>query len=75
MVFSKNPRIFQHTTMAILVVFIGIMVIVTFVAYNRRSGYTGMDMGQIQKVRYEASSTKDQLSENDRILGLSENKQ
>lgn len=60
--------------MAILAVFIGIMAIVTFIAYNRHSGYTGMDMGQIQKVRFEASKNKGQLSEKDEPLYLPENK-
>jgi hypothetical protein len=31
----------------------GLMVLVTFVAFNRKSGQTGLDMGKVQKMRYD----------------------
>lgn len=47
------PKFFLYLSHAILLLFIGIIVVVIFIAYSRRSGSTGMDMAAIQKVRYE----------------------
>lgn len=44
-------RWFQRTATAIMVIFIGLMVLVVLVAYSRRSGNTGLDMAKIQKLR------------------------
>lgn len=38
----------------VLALFMGIMVYVTFLAYSRHSGFTGLDMVKIQQMRYEA---------------------
>lgn len=43
-------------------IFITIMVYVTYRAYTRQTGSTGMDMAQIQKIRYD-TSVKQQSSQ------------
>lgn len=47
---------FQLSAIAIVATFMLLMVFVTFVAYTRRSGQTGLDMGKIQKMRYESTT-------------------
>ncbi len=42
----------------ILALFTGLMLYVTYVAFSRHSGSTGLDMAHIQKVRYEAQQTR-----------------
>ncbi|MBA3238707.1 MAG: hypothetical protein H0T62_10240 [Parachlamydiaceae bacterium] len=44
---------FQISAVAIFSTFMGLMIVVTFVAFNRKSGQTGLDMGKVQKMRYE----------------------
>lgn len=46
-------QVFAVTTVA---AFMGLMIFVTVVAYTRRSGQTGLDMGKIQKMRYELAT-------------------
>jgi len=38
----------------VFLLFAGLMVIVTAVAYSKRSGNTGLDMSKVQQLRYEA---------------------
>lgn len=47
-------RIFQKMATSVLVVFIGIMVMVTIVAYSRPSGSTRQDMAKAQQMRKAA---------------------
>jgi len=51
--FSKW-RLFQKTATGVLVVFMGLMVFVTVVAYMRPSGSTRQDMSKIQLQRKDA---------------------
>lgn len=44
-------RWFQKTATAILVTFLGLIVLVIVVAYSRRSGNTGLDMAKIRLLR------------------------
>ncbi len=44
---------FYCISMGILFLFVGIIGYVTFIAFTRRSGTTGMDIAEIQKVRHE----------------------
>ena len=48
-------RLFQKAAAGLLIVFMGIMVFVTIVAYNRPSGSTRQDMSQAQLLRRDAS--------------------
>lgn len=54
----KNFKIFQIAAVGILVVFMGLMVLVTIVAYSRTSGHTGLDMGKIQQIRSAVTENK-----------------
>lgn len=47
----KEKRIFQKVATGVLVVFIGLMVLVTITAYSRTSGATRQDMSQAHLVR------------------------
>lgn len=42
---------FQKTATFFLVLFMGILVVATYVAVNRKSGNTGMDMGKMHLMR------------------------
>lgn len=55
MSFWARYRIFQKCVVLLFCVYMGVMIAVGVVAFTRRSGKTGMDMGQVQKMRYEAS--------------------
>ena len=46
-------RLFQKTATGILIVFMGILVFVTIIAYSRPSGSTRQDMAKIQLERKE----------------------
>lgn len=59
--FSKM-RLFQKAVVVIFSLFMGLMIFVTIVAYARRSGSTGMDMGKVQKMRYEESLKKEMFT-------------
>lgn len=52
----KRVPYFQISAVAIVCAFMGLMIVVTTIAFSRRSGQTGLDMGKIQKMRYESSS-------------------
>lgn len=54
-VMFANMRIFQKVATGVLMIFSGLMVMVTFVAYSRQSGATRQDMAQAQLIRQEAS--------------------
>ena len=45
---------FQFIANGILILFMSILVYVVYVAFNRHSGSTGLDMASIQKTRFEA---------------------
>lgn len=47
-------RLFKKMATGVLVVFLGIMVLVTVVAYSRRSGSTRQDMAKAQLLRRAA---------------------
>lgn len=49
----KRFPFFYISAIAIFSTFMGLMILVTFVAFNRKSGQTGLDMGKVQKMRYE----------------------
>lgn len=45
---------FRSISSGILIIFMGLMIYVTYLSFTRRSGSTGQDVAQIQKIRYEA---------------------
>ncbi len=47
-------RLFQKAATAILVVFLGILVLATLIAYSRPSGSTRQDMAKSQHIRKQA---------------------
>jgi len=47
---------FQFLTIAIFFTFMGVMTIVTFTAYSRKSGSTGLSMAKIQQMRFEVTA-------------------
>lgn len=50
---------FAFAVYGVLAIFMGIMAHVTYTAFSRKSGSTGQDIVQIQKIRYDAfQSTK-----------------
>lgn len=59
-------RIFQKSAVAVLVIFFGLMGLVTTVAYSRPSGSTRQDMSKAPLVRQQAVKTmhSEQISEN-----------
>jgi len=59
----KRFKWFQTTATTILFLFSALMLLVTIMAYMRRSGSTGMDMAQIQQIRFEASAKPTQNSQ------------
>ena len=50
----SQMRLFRKMATGVLVVFMGIMVFVTVVAYSRKSGSTRQDMAQAQLMRKAA---------------------
>lgn len=52
----KRFPFFQVFAVAIVSAFMALMIFVTIVAYARQSGQTGLDMGKIQKMRYESTT-------------------
>lgn len=46
---------FKHIAWGIFTLFFSMMVFVTFIAYARKSGNTGLDMAKIQKMRAEVA--------------------
>jgi len=50
----KEKRIFQKFATAVLITFMGIMVVVGIAAYSRTSGSTRQDMSQAHLVRKNA---------------------
>lgn len=49
--FWQRWRLFQKMAAGVLILFFGIMALATIAAYTRKSGVTGMDMAQVQKMR------------------------
>lgn len=50
---KQRPHWFQFISNGILALFMGIMIFVTYVAYSRTSGSTGLNMAKIQQIRYD----------------------
>lgn len=50
----KDFHWFKLITNGILFLYIGTMLYVAYIAYARRSGSTGMDISQVQQMRYES---------------------
>jgi len=46
---------FTFASYCVLSIFMGIMIYATFIAFQRRSGSTGIDAATIQQIRYEAT--------------------
>lgn len=44
---------FQFISLGVLIIFFGILFLVVGISYTRHSGSTGLDVGMIQKIRYE----------------------
>jgi hypothetical protein len=53
MMFAKK-RIFQKVFIGVMLAFMGLMGIVTFVAFSRSSGFTRQDMAEAQFIRQNA---------------------
>lgn len=47
---------FQFVSNGVLILFLGIIVLVIYVAFSRTSGSTGLDMSTIQKIRFDQYS-------------------
>lgn len=54
MSFAVKYKLFHKVAIGTLVLFFGIMAIVSVAAYSRRSGSTGQDMSKYQKMRIDA---------------------
>lgn len=54
MTLFQRLKIFQKVATGILVIFFGIMAFVTYAAYMRPSGSTGLDAAKIQKIRFDS---------------------
>lgn len=50
----RNWHWFRFVANGVLVLFFGIMFYVIVIAFTRHSGSTGLDMGSIQKMRFDA---------------------
>jgi len=46
---------FKFASHGILLLFMGILTLVTIVAFLRKSGSTGLDMATIQKIRFDSA--------------------
>jgi hypothetical protein len=53
----KHTHWFQTAAVGITCIFFGLMVLVTFLAYIRPSGSTGLDMAKVQMMRYDKTTT------------------
>ncbi len=64
---SKKPKHwFQFVSAAVFVFFMSIMIYAAYIAFERKSGMTQLDVTKIQKLRYEAthaSSLSTEISE------------
>lgn len=58
--FWTRNRIFQKAATAIFLAFMGLMIGVTIIAFSRKSGKTGLNMGKVQKMHYEASKQSEE---------------
>ena len=56
-----QQRIFQKVATGVFVIFMGLMVLVTVVAYSRPTGATRQDMSQAHEIRQ--AGIKDTISE------------
>ena len=53
-----RKKVFQKLATGILLIFLGLMLLVSLVAYSRLSGSTHQDMAQAQFIRYKAMHKK-----------------
>ncbi len=51
----KRVPFFHIGAIGIFSAFMFLMIFVTVTAYSRQSGHTGLNMGKIQKMRYDAT--------------------
>jgi hypothetical protein len=51
-------KLFKKSAIGVFFLFLATMVYVTFVSYSRLSGSTGLDMGKVQYLRYQAQHEK-----------------
>ena len=51
----KRVPFFQIGAVGIFSAFMFLMIFVTITAYSRQSGHTGLNMGKIQKMRYDST--------------------
>lgn len=54
----KKIPFFQIAALGVFSAFMALMILVTLTAYTRHSGQTGLNMGKIQKMRYEQADRK-----------------
>ncbi len=54
MLVLKEKKLFQKATITLMAFFLGFMGYVAYVAETRKSGSTGIDAAQIQKIRSES---------------------
>lgn len=53
---------FHYVSYGILSLFMLLLLLVTAVAFSRRSGSTGLDMAQIQQLRYDSVQKESQAT-------------
>lgn len=58
--YMKTWHWFQWVSHGVLLFFLGIMGIVTYISFKRTSGSTGMDMADIQQIRHHDVVTQSQ---------------
>ncbi len=51
----KRVPFFHIGAIGVFSAFMILMIFVTITAYSRQSGHTGLNMGKIQKMRYDAT--------------------
>ncbi len=52
---KKQRKVFQMIAASIFIFFMAMFAFVVVKAYSRKSGFAGMDMSKVQKIRQEAS--------------------
>jgi hypothetical protein len=55
---KKKKHWFHFASSSVFILFLSIMVYVTYVAFSRHSGSTNLDIAKIQKIRYDAENKK-----------------
>jgi len=62
--FYLKLRVFKKFATCVFLFFMGLMCFVTYVAYSRKSGSTGLDMGKVQQMRSVANHQDDAKKSN-----------